>query len=123
MMTAKMQLERAEWDAMSTTLSRPTASLEIPKLPLRRFSVDEYHRMIQSGILTEDDPVELLDGLIVTKSHAATEDEFVLPTDRDGKLLVAFPLPIHKFTLAQYHRMIPAGVLLEGGPEELLDGW
>ncbi len=31
----------------------------------RRFSVDEYHRMIQAGVLTEDDPVELLEGWIV----------------------------------------------------------
>ena len=39
----------------------------LPLLPLRRFSVDEYHRMIQAGILTEDDPVELLEGWIVQK--------------------------------------------------------
>lgn len=35
--------------------------------PVRRFSVDEYHRMIQAGILTEDDAVELLEGWIVPK--------------------------------------------------------
>jgi Uma2 family endonuclease len=34
---------------------------------LRRFSVDEYHRMIQAGILDEDDPVELLEGYVVLK--------------------------------------------------------
>jgi Uma2 family endonuclease len=34
---------------------------------VRRFSVDEYHRMIQAGILTEEDQVELLEGLIVPK--------------------------------------------------------
>lgn len=34
---------------------------------MRKFSVDEYHRMIQTGILTEDDPVELLEGWIVLK--------------------------------------------------------
>ncbi len=37
---------------------------------LRKFSVDEYHRLIQIGILTEEDPVELLEGWIVLKmSH------------------------------------------------------
>ena len=31
----------------------------------RRFSVEEYHRMAQAGILQEDDRVELIDGRIV----------------------------------------------------------
>lgn len=35
---------------------------------LRRFTVDEYHRMIASGIVGEDDPVELLEGWIVEMS-------------------------------------------------------
>lgn len=36
-----------------------------PTFPVRRFSVDEYHRMIETGVLTEDDRVELLEGWIV----------------------------------------------------------
>ncbi|MHB1423563.1 MAG: Uma2 family endonuclease [Gemmataceae bacterium] len=35
--------------------------------PLHRFSVAEYHRMIRTGILTEDHRVELLEGVIVDK--------------------------------------------------------
>jgi Uma2 family endonuclease len=31
----------------------------------RRFNVHEYHRMAAAGILTEDDPVELIDGAII----------------------------------------------------------
>jgi len=31
----------------------------------RRFTVDEYHRMVDAGVLHEDDRVELLDGEIV----------------------------------------------------------
>lgn len=42
----------------------------------RAFTVEEYHRMTQAGILREDDRVELLDGEIVTRTpvgsrHAA----------------------------------------------------
>src|SRR5438093_10057024 len=34
----------------------------------RRFTVDEYHKMGEAGILSEDDRVELLDGEIVKMS-------------------------------------------------------
>lgn len=34
---------------------------------LRCFTVEEYHRMIQGGILDEEDPVELLEGWLVLK--------------------------------------------------------
>jgi Uma2 family endonuclease len=45
----------------------------------RLFTVDEYHRMVSSGILTEEDRVELIDGVIVEMSapssrHAAWVD-------------------------------------------------
>lgn len=33
----------------------------------RRFTVDEYHKMIQAGILDDEDKVELLEGFVVEK--------------------------------------------------------
>lgn len=36
-------------------------------LGLWRFSVDKYHELIQSGVLDEDAPVELLEGWLVEK--------------------------------------------------------
>jgi Uma2 family endonuclease len=36
--------------------------------PTRRFTVDEYHRLIETGILSENDRVELLDGWILEMS-------------------------------------------------------
>jgi hypothetical protein len=39
----------------------------MPPFPIRKFSVAEYHRMIDADVLTEDDAVELLEGWIVPK--------------------------------------------------------
>ncbi len=39
----------------------------IPPFPVYQITVQKYHDMIQMGILTEDDPVELLEGWMVPK--------------------------------------------------------
>ena len=56
---------------MSTSvLSSPASLVSAAVLPpetVWRLSVQQYHVMIRTGILTDDDPVELLDGLLVTK--------------------------------------------------------
>lgn len=51
------------------TLEQPAVSqaLPVPVERLWRISVERYHEMIQAGVLTEDDPVELLEGLLVTR--------------------------------------------------------
>lgn len=60
---------------MPVTVEAPVPSTEpVNVLPLRasqsglrRFTVAEYHRMIDLGILTEDDNIELLEGYLVKK--------------------------------------------------------
>lgn len=47
-----------------TTIEQDTA---VPPLPLYRLSVAQYHAMIDAGVFTEDDPIELLEGWLVTK--------------------------------------------------------
>ena len=49
-----------------TTLVSPPAVLSAPG-SLRRFSVEEYHQMIQAGILDENDNAELIEGYVVNK--------------------------------------------------------
>ncbi len=44
----------------------PTAEV-LPPLPLYRLSVAQYHAMIDAGVLTEDDSIELLEGWLVSK--------------------------------------------------------
>jgi len=39
----------------------------VPADPIWRLSVDQYHQMVETGILTDDDLVELLEGWLVTK--------------------------------------------------------
>ncbi len=49
-----------------STLAPPTGGF-FPSFPIRHFTVAEYHRMIELGLLTEDDAVELLEGWITPK--------------------------------------------------------
>ena len=48
-----------------TTQTKPTPAAGVVQLPLRRFTLAEYYAMAEAGILTEDDRVELIDGVIV----------------------------------------------------------
>jgi Uma2 family endonuclease len=45
-------------DTLETSTGRPT-------VVLRRFTVEEYHRMAEAGILHEDERIELIDGEII----------------------------------------------------------
>jgi Uma2 family endonuclease len=56
--------------AVLTPLIAPPP-IRIP-LRMRRFTVNEYHRMIEAGILTEADNVELLEGYLVEKDMVRT---------------------------------------------------
>lgn len=56
-----------------------------PPLPLlgtqagfRRFSVNEYHRLTEIGILTEDDNLELLEGYLVLKMSRNPPHDWVI---------------------------------------------
>jgi Uma2 family endonuclease len=70
----------------------------------RRFSVAEYHKLIESGILTEDDNLELLEGYLVHKMsrnppHDATIQRLMkrlfqrLPPGWDLRVQSAVTLP------------------------------
>ena len=49
-----------------------------PPLPLRRFSVEQYHRLGELGVLTPDDNVELLEGWIVEKMNQRPIHGFIV---------------------------------------------
>ena len=47
-------------------------------LPVRRYSVSEYHRMGEEGILSEDEHVELIDGVIIQMSPEGTRHSVII---------------------------------------------
>lgn len=59
------------------------ADLALPPLPsdmLGRFELEQYHEMVRQGILTENDPFELWEGVVVQKMPKSR----TLPGDRIG---------------------------------------
>jgi Uma2 family endonuclease len=81
----------------------------------RRFTSEEYHRLIDAGILGADDHVELLDGYVLLKM------DYVDPPPADG------PFPewrwLRRWSTGDYHRMIKLGILRADEKLELLDGY
>jgi len=51
---------------IDTRYRTPTV-FKVPTDPIWQLSIAQYHQMIALGILTDDDPVELLEGWLVTK--------------------------------------------------------
>ncbi len=56
---------------MTVLVATPPTKVELAKPMIEealwRISVEQYHQMIDAGILTDDDPIELLEGLLVEK--------------------------------------------------------
>jgi len=72
-----------------------------PPLPLLRFSVEQYHRLGELGVLSADEKVELLEGWIVEKMnqrpiHGYTVRRLceILQNDLPSGFLVQCQLPI-----------------------------
>jgi hypothetical protein len=55
---------------MPATMAPPKSNgllPDVPTMPIMRLSVEQYHRMMEAGILWSGDPVELLEGWLVIK--------------------------------------------------------
>jgi Uma2 family endonuclease len=69
---------------MATVTTRRRARKELPAmppppdLPLYRFSVEQYHQMIQAGVLRSGERAELLEGWIVAKMTRNPPHDFAL---------------------------------------------
>lgn len=80
--------------------------------PLHPLTVDDYHRMIEAGILTEDDRVELLDGALFEMSSEGPPHAVVvsrlnwwlargLPEDRRHTVRVGSPVTLRPLSEPQ----------------------
>ena len=58
-------------------------SIAVPPLPIARFSVDQYHRMIESGAFTEDDRLELIEGWVVQQMAKGPGHEYAVGQGED----------------------------------------
>lgn len=50
----------------------------VPPFPIARFSVEQYHRMIESGAFTEDDRLELIEGWVVQQMAKGPGHEYAV---------------------------------------------
>jgi hypothetical protein len=91
-----------------------------PAWPMRRFTVDEYERMIQQDILGDDDKVELLEGWITAKQVNENDDPRIWDNSD-------FDIPprtaMRRWTVDEYHRLIKSGILGTEDRLELIHGW
>ena len=77
----------------TVTTIQPISSLPLPSpANVYRISVDQYDRMVESGVLAEDDPVELLGGVLVRRMPK--NPRHVFPTEE---------------TRNRLERIVPAG--------------
>lgn len=52
------------------------SSLQPPPFPVARFSVEQYHRMVESGAFTEEDRLELIEGWVIEKMAKGPAHEY-----------------------------------------------
>ncbi|HYH65167.1 MAG TPA: Uma2 family endonuclease [Urbifossiella sp.] len=80
-----------------------------------RFTVDEYHRLAEIGVLDWQEALELIDGYVMHKGGRTP-----------SPLRPATPpewCTLRRFTVPEYHAMLDAGILTSGDPVELIDGY
>ena len=99
-----------------TTQTQPPPAAGVAQFPLRRFTVAEYYAMAEAGILTEDDRVELIDGVLIEMApigdpHAGTVDIYteMLPSGVDQGTLLRVQGPL---ALDEHSRLYPDLMLL-----------
>ena len=58
--------------------------VEMPPSPVRRFTVDEYHRMVETGVFAGDENFELLEGWIFPKMPRTPSHDAIIELTQDA---------------------------------------
>lgn len=62
-------------------VSAPSSA--VPPFPIARFSVEQYHRMLESGAFAEDDRLELIEGWVVQQTAKGPGHEYAVGQGED----------------------------------------
>lgn len=94
----------------------------IPQARLWPLTVAQYDLIGSLGIIHEDEPVELLEGLLVRKGEYFPEyRDLHFTRQGDGSWLIPIE-KLYPLSVEQYHQLADAGILKDGDPVELLEG-
>jgi Uma2 family endonuclease len=99
-------------------------STVVPAEILWRLSVDQYHEMIRVGILTENDPVELVEGLLVRKMPKKPPHSIATQLTRDAlehHLPTGWFLNDQEPITTEYSEPEPDGSVVRGERRQYLD--
>lgn len=105
-----------------------------PEPRLARLTVDQYHRMRETHILRDGEPIELLDGLLVHKERGTRGSDPMtvgprhamairLLAEQDPAVRAAgwFMLTQLPVSLPPYHEPEPDGAIVRGAPRDYPD--
>lgn len=84
--------------------------------PVRRFTIDEYHRMGEIELFRQEEHFELLNGLLIWNT-----DRMDMGKVQKSNFLHT-ELPLRRFSIGEYNRLIETSLLAEDEQLELIDG-
>lgn len=103
-------------EAAASLVAPAVAQLEGVFFELRPFTVDQYHKLIEIGVLGQGEGVELIAGYIQMKPGCGSLDNAIAAVRGNGAVF------LRRFSVREYQLMIASGILEEDEPVELLEG-